>query len=68
VVYDQQLYRATFPLTIGDSESVEPAGEHEDLWLLLETILPYQIFLIRLGKVVAGLPESDSRHRCQEGL
>jgi hypothetical protein len=68
VVYDQQLHRASLPLTIGSSENVEPIDEHEEMWFPLETLLTHWIFLIRLGKVVAGLPECGSQHRAQEGL
>lgn len=65
VVYDQQLHRASFPLTIEASESVEPVDERGEFWFPLETILTHWIFLIRLGKVVAGLPDCDSKHRSQ---
>lgn len=68
VVYDQLLHRASFPLTIGSSENVEPIDEHEEMWFPLETLLTHWIFLIRFGKVVAGLPEDSSQHRAQEGL
>ncbi|GIK00105.1 hypothetical protein Aspvir_004120 [Aspergillus viridinutans] len=68
VVYDQQLHRASFPLTIDDTENVTPVDEHEEFWFPLETILTHWISLIRLGKVVAGLPECDSKHRSQLGL
>ena len=30
VVYDQQLHRAAFPMTLENLDSVEPIGEHED--------------------------------------
>ncbi len=67
VVYEQ-LHRASFPLTIRSSENVEPIDEHEDMWFPLETLLTHWIFLIRLGKVVAGLLKGGSQHRTQEGL
>lgn len=39
VVYDQQLNRASFPMTTDNMESVEPIDEHEEMWFPLETIL-----------------------------
>jgi len=43
VVYDQQLHRAAFPMTLEHSESVEPVDEHDDMWFPLETILTHWI-------------------------
>ncbi|KAJ5295830.1 hypothetical protein PENANT_c001G00105 [Penicillium antarcticum] len=73
VVYDQQLHRASFPMTITNSESVEPIDEHEDLWFPLETILTHWVNLIRMGKVVADsrgedLPDDVAMSRSQIGL
>lgn len=68
VVSGQQLNRASFPLTIGDIENVEPIEEHEDVWFPLETIPTHWIFLIRLGKVVAGKYDWPSKQRSVSGL
>jgi hypothetical protein len=69
VVYDQQLHRVSFPLTIGSTENIEPINEHEEMWFPFETLLTQWIHLIRLGKVVPGLSREDRpRHRAQEGL
>ncbi|KAF3016568.1 hypothetical protein E8E15_000471 [Penicillium rubens] len=57
VVYDQQLNRASFPMTTDNMESVEPIDEHEEMWFPLETILTQWIYMIRIGKVIPGLPE-----------
>ncbi|KAJ6010775.1 hypothetical protein N7451_002187 [Penicillium sp. IBT 35674x] len=48
VVYDQQLNRAAFPMTIMNVESIEPVDEHEELWFPLETILSHWIYMIRI--------------------
>ncbi|KAJ6133733.1 hypothetical protein N7523_000055 [Penicillium sp. IBT 18751x] len=58
VVYDQQLNRASFPMTTDNMESVEPIDEHEEMWFPLETILTQWIYMTRIGKIVAGLPET----------
>jgi hypothetical protein len=68
VFFDQQLNRASFPLTIGDIENVEPVDEREDMWFPLETILTHWIFLIRLGKVVAGRHDWPAKQRSVPGL
>ncbi|KAJ5720810.1 uncharacterized protein N7483_008744 [Penicillium malachiteum] len=72
VVYDQQLHRASFPMTIENCESVEPVDEHDDLWFPLETILTNWIHMIDLGKVVPGLYVPDGSDyptsRSQTGL
>ncbi|KAJ5871208.1 uncharacterized protein N7529_003561 [Penicillium soppii] len=68
VLYDQQLNRASFPMTLENSESVEPVDEHEEMWFPLETILTHWIYMIRLGRVVPGLPECNSMSRSQIGL
>ncbi|KAJ5900604.1 uncharacterized protein N7473_004674 [Penicillium subrubescens] len=60
VVYDQQLHRVSFPLTIGSTENIEPINEHEEMWFPFETLLTQWIHLIRL--------EDRPRHRAQEGL
>jgi hypothetical protein len=57
VVYDQQLNRASFPMTTDNMESVEPIDEHKEMWFSLETILTQWIYMIRIGKAVPGLPE-----------
>lgn len=57
VLYDQQRNRASFPMTIENLESVEPLDEHKEMWFPLETILTHWIYMIRIGKIVAGLPE-----------
>ncbi|KAJ6008132.1 hypothetical protein N7540_012108 [Penicillium herquei] len=68
VIYDQQLHRASFPMTIENTGSVGPVDEHDDMWLPLETILTNWIHMIDLGKVVAGLPDEFSTSRSQIGL
>lgn len=73
VLYDQQLHRGSFPMTLANSESVEPIDVHDDMWFPLETILTHWIYLIRLGKVVSGLPDlgspgRDPTSRSQIGL
>ncbi|OGE53200.1 hypothetical protein PENARI_c008G01235 [Penicillium arizonense] len=57
VVYDQQLNRASFPMTTDNMESVEPIDEHEEMWFPLETILTQWIYMTQIGKAVPGLPE-----------
>ncbi|CAI7569143.1 unnamed protein product [Penicillium manginii] len=57
VIYDQQRNQASFPMTIENLESVEPVDEHEEMWFPLETILTNWIYMIRIGKIVGGLPE-----------
>lgn len=54
LVYDQECHRAAVPLFIGSSESIEPIAEHEDLWMPLETILSNWIYMVHIGKVIAG--------------
>ena len=68
VVYDQQLHRASFPMTIENSESVEPINEHEDMWFPLETILTHWIYMIRLGRAVPGPSDHSPTSRTQIGL
>ncbi|KAJ5893060.1 hypothetical protein N7504_009751 [Penicillium tannophilum] len=68
VLYDQQLHRASFPMTVLNVESIEPISEHEELWFPLETILSHWIYMIRLGRVVAGLPDDSPTSRSQIGL
>lgn len=68
VVYDQQLHRASFPMTIENSDSVEPVDEHEEMWFPLETILTNWIYMTRLGKVVPGLSGCFPTSRSQIGL
>jgi hypothetical protein len=68
VLYDQQLKRASFPMTLENSESVEPVEEHEEMWFPLETILTHWIYMIRLGRAVPELPECSSTSRSQIGL
>lgn len=57
VVHDQQLNRASFPMTKDNMGSVEPIDEHEEMWFPLETILTQWIYMTRIGKAVPGLPE-----------
>ncbi|KAJ5561754.1 hypothetical protein N7535_003785 [Penicillium sp. DV-2018c] len=57
VVYDQQLNRASFPMTTDNMESVEPIDEHQEMWFPLETILTHWIYMTRIGKIVPGLAE-----------
>ncbi|CAI7652690.1 unnamed protein product [Penicillium manginii] len=57
VIYDQQRNKASFPMTIENTESVEPVHEHEEMWLPLETILTHWIYMIRIGKIVPELSE-----------
>jgi hypothetical protein len=40
VLYDQLNHHASFPLTIENSESIEPVAEHWDMWFPLERFLP----------------------------
>ena len=69
VVYDQQRHLAAVPLTIEDTESIEPIDEHEEMWYPLETILTHWIYLIRIGKVVIDPTETWSNPaRSQIGL
>ncbi|KAJ5277799.1 hypothetical protein N7524_003952 [Penicillium chrysogenum] len=70
VVYDQQLNRASFPMTTDNMESVEPIDEHAEMWFPLETILTQWIYMTRIGKAVPGLPEklpSDRNSICGRG-
>jgi hypothetical protein len=55
-------------MTLENSESVEPVDEHEEMWFPMETILTHWIYMIRLGRVVPGLPECNSTSRSQIGL
>ena len=59
VVYDQQLNRASFPMTTDNMESVEPIDEHEEMWFPLDTILTQWIYMTRIGKAVPGLPKNS---------
>ncbi|KAJ5975131.1 hypothetical protein N7481_008838 [Penicillium waksmanii] len=59
VIYDQQRHLASFPMTIENSDSVEPVDEHEEMWFPLETILTHWIYMLRIGKIVAGFPEGS---------
>jgi hypothetical protein len=74
VLYDQQYHRASFPLTIENSESVEPVDEHEDMWFPLETILTQWIQMLRMGKITADprkerdVPADEAKSRSQIGL
>lgn len=68
VVYDQQLHRASFPMTRLNWESIDPMEGHEELWYPLEIILSHWIYMIRLGKVVPGLPDDFPTDRSQIGL
>ncbi|KAJ6018172.1 hypothetical protein N7451_001551 [Penicillium sp. IBT 35674x] len=68
VIYDQQLHRASFPMTRLNWESIDPMDGHEELWYPLETILSHWIYMIRLGRVVPGLPDDYSTNRSQIGL
>ncbi|CAG8363368.1 unnamed protein product [Penicillium salamii] len=71
VVYDQLNHRASFPLAIENSDSIEPVAEHWDMWFPLETILTHWIYMLRMGKITAdprnygGLSseEADSCHQ-----
>ncbi|KAI2684472.1 hypothetical protein LCP963914a_5204 [Penicillium roqueforti] len=60
VVYDQQLHRAAFPMTLENLDSVEPIGEHEDMWFPLETILTHWIYMLRIGKITTDSPEGEA--------
>ncbi|KAJ5793990.1 hypothetical protein N7457_000589 [Penicillium paradoxum] len=60
VVYDQQLHRAAFPMTIWNTGSLEPISEHEEMWFPLETILTHWIYMIRIGKVTVDSPEGEA--------
>ncbi|KAJ6000203.1 hypothetical protein N7481_000612 [Penicillium waksmanii] len=59
VVYDQQLNRALFPMTIDNMDNVEPVKEHDEMWSPLETIFTYWIYMFQIGKVVPGLPYNE---------
>ncbi|CAI7641096.1 unnamed protein product [Penicillium viridicatum] len=71
VLYDQLNHRASFPLTIEDSESIEPVAEHWDMWFPLETILTQWIHMLRMGEITVDLrnerdlsdEEANSRHQ-----
>ncbi|KAJ5761996.1 uncharacterized protein N7511_005378 [Penicillium nucicola] len=71
VLYDQLNHRASFPLTIWNTESIEPVTEHWDMWFPLETILTHWIYMLRMGKITAdprnerdlSAEEADSRHQ-----
>ncbi|KAJ5206010.1 hypothetical protein N7491_003368 [Penicillium cf. griseofulvum] len=60
VVYDQQLHRAAFPMTLENLDSVQPIHEHEDMWFPLETILTNWIHMLRIGKITADSPEGKA--------
>ncbi|CAI7600757.1 unnamed protein product [Penicillium manginii] len=60
VIYDQQRNRLSFSMTTDNRESLEPIYEHEEMWLLLETIVTYWIRLVQIGKIVAGIPDKSS--------
>jgi hypothetical protein len=70
VLYDQLNHRASFSLTIDNSESIEPVAEHWDMWFPLETILTNWIHMLRMGKITAdprrerdlSAEEANSRH------
>lgn len=59
VVYDQQLHRAAFPMTLENLDSVEPVDDHEDMWFPLETILTHWIHMLRIGKITADPREDE---------
>ncbi|KAJ5597764.1 hypothetical protein N7537_007848 [Penicillium hordei] len=54
VVYDQQLHRAAFPMTLG---SVQPIAEDEDMWFPLQRMLSNWIHMLLTGKITANFPE-----------
>ncbi|KAJ5298227.1 uncharacterized protein N7443_006347 [Penicillium atrosanguineum] len=54
VVYGQKLYRAAFPMTLENLDSVEPVEDHENMWFPLETILTNWIYMFHIGKITAG--------------
>lgn len=74
VVYDQLNHRASFPLTIENSGSIEPVAEHWDMWFPLETILTQWIHMLRMGKITADprnvrdLSDEEANSRHQIGL
>ncbi|OQE15368.1 hypothetical protein PENFLA_c032G08784 [Penicillium flavigenum] len=73
-LYDQLSHRASFPLTIENSESIEPVAEHWDMWFPLETILTQRIHMLRMGKITADprnerdLSNEEANARHQVGL
>ncbi|KAJ5937712.1 hypothetical protein N7454_004054 [Penicillium verhagenii] len=69
VVYDQHLCRASFPMSLFHWDNIDPDEEgHDDLWCPLETILSHWIYMVRLGRAVAGLPDDCPTNRSQLGL
>ncbi|GAD95925.1 hypothetical protein PVAR5_4573 [Paecilomyces variotii No. 5] len=73
LVYDQQLHRAAFPMTLDNLDSVQPIEEHEDMWFPLETILTHWIYMLRIGKIIADfhedeVPEDLKMSRSQIGI
>ncbi|KAJ5359993.1 hypothetical protein N7517_009184 [Penicillium concentricum] len=74
VLYDQLNHRASFPLTIENSGSIEPVAEHWDMWFPLETILTQWIHMLRMGKITADprnerdLSDEEANSRHQIGL
>ncbi|KAL1847332.1 hypothetical protein Plec18167_001413 [Paecilomyces lecythidis] len=73
VVYDQQLHRAAFPMTLENLDSVQPIGDHEEMWFPLETILTHWIYMLQIGKITADfhedeVPEDLKMSRSQIGI
>ncbi|CAG8066575.1 unnamed protein product [Penicillium salamii] len=71
VVYDQLNHRASFPLAIENSDSIEPIDEHWDMWFPLETILTHWIHMLRMGKITAdprnyGELSSEEENSCHQ--
>jgi hypothetical protein len=74
ILYNQLNHRASFPLTIENSESIEPVAEHWDMWFPLETILTQWIHMLRMGKITTDprnekdLSDEEANSRHQIGL